>query len=110
MSSTNQKPEVKKSEFIKLVETNTKAQVAAHYGLTEKDVTKIAGQLKVKFSKRKEDNFTIVDDTNDILEAKEPVKTDNLVDFFVAASTDNSNELVKEVPSNITNTEIEVTF
>lgn len=111
MSSTNQKPEVKKSEFIKLVETNTKAQVAAHYGLTEKDVTKIAGQLKVKFSKRKEDNFTIVDDTEvEPVKAEEPVKTDNLVDFFVKASIDNSMDLVKEVPSNITNTEVEVTF
>lgn len=100
MSSTNQKPEVKKSEFIKLVETNTKAQVAAHYGLTEKDVTKIAGQLKVKFSKRKPDNFVLVDDT------------EVEVEVFETKDSHNNDEVVDEStePSNITNTEIDVKF
>src|SRR5689334_17113563 len=101
MSSTNQKPVVKKSEFIKLVESKTKAQVAEYYGLTETDVTKIAGQLKVKFSKRKPDNFVLVDDDIESTEEiKEPVKTNNLVDFFVNAMVDNSNDLAKEEPSN----------
>ncbi len=104
MSSTNQKPEVKKSEFIKLVETNTKFQVAVHYGLTEKDVTKIAGQLKVKFSKRKPDNFVLVDDTEvestKVEEVYKSHDSDGVVDALLSGST--------QEPSNITNTEVEV--
>lgn len=90
MSSTNQKPVVKKSEFIKLVETKTKAQVASHYGLTEKDVTKIAGQLKVTFKKRKEDNFIIEDDSESQVESTSVVEDTTPV----------------EEPVNITNTEV----
>lgn len=102
MSST--KPVVKKSEFIKLVESKTKAQVAEHYGLTETDVTKIAGQLKVKFSKRKPDNFVLVDDTNDDVRPVEEANKYNTADTIF-------EEASKAVePSNITNTEIEVKF
>ena len=93
-----QKPEIKKSEFIKLVETKTKAQVADYYGLTEKDVTKIAGQLKVTFKKRKEDNFIIIDDT---IETPQDVKEflNNVPDLEpivsnIAVNTPTSEEMM----------------
>lgn len=102
MSST--KPVVKKSEFIKLAEKHTKAYVAQHYGLPLKDVTSIAGQLKVTFKKRKEDNFIIEDDTNDdVRPAEEANKYSTADTIFEEASK-------IEEPSNITNTEIEVKF
>jgi hypothetical protein len=102
MSSTIQKPEVKKSEFIKLASIHTKAFVADYYGLSEKDITKLAGQCKVSFKKRKEDNFVLVDDTNDDARPAEEANKSNTADtIFEEASK-------VEEPSNITNTEIEV--
>lgn len=98
MSSTNQKPVVKKSEFIKLAAQHTKAFVAEHYGLSEKDITSIAGQFKVTFKKRKESNFELVDDT------------EVEVEVFETRDSHNSDEAIDRPtePSNITNTEIEV--
>ncbi len=99
-----QKPVVKKSEFIKLVETNTKAQVAAHYGLTEKDVTKIAGQLKVTFKKRKEDNFIIEDD----LENTNSQESTNEASFTEKEVLEFLNNVPVVEPVNITNTSVPV--
>ena len=104
MSSTNQKPEVKKSEFIKLASTHTKAFVADYYGLSEKDITKLAGQCKVSFKKRKEDNFVLVDDTE--VENTLPVYDKPTVEFI--DRTDAQEELVLDAPSNITNTQVEI--
>jgi len=98
------KPVVKMSEFIKLVETNTKAQVAAHYGLTEKDVTKIAGQLKVTFKKRKEDNFIIEDD----LEDTNSLESANEAPFTEKEALNFLNNVPTVEPANITNTSVPV--
>jgi|SRR6188508_1988181 len=106
MSSTIQKPEVKKSEFIKLASTHTKAFVADYYGLSEKDITKLAGQCKVSFKKRKEDNFTLVDDLDEVnisKEVREPYKShdsDGVVDALLNGDIQQA--------ANITNTTIEV--
>lgn len=100
MSTIIEKPQVRKSEFIKLVETNTKAQVATHYGLTEKDVTKIAGQLKVTFKKRKEDNFIIIDDELENTNIQES----NLANTILQKEVGFLNSFVDNEPVNITNT------
>lgn len=103
--SNQVKPQVKKSEFIKLVETNTKAQVAAHYGLTDKDVTKIAGMFKVTFKKRKEDNFVIIDDESEDtntqeMNLQEPITEKEDLEFL--------NNVPVTEPSNVTNVVIPV--
>lgn len=58
-----QKVEVKKSEFLKLIETKTKQEVMNHYGLSKEHITDIAKQLGVTFKKRKETPFVIIDDS-----------------------------------------------
>jgi hypothetical protein len=103
--SNQVKPQVRKSDFIKLVETNTKAQVAAHYGLTEKDVTKIAGQLKVKFSKRKEDNFVIIDDELEDTNTQEMILQEPITEKETIIFT---NTPIISESSNITNVVIPV--
>lgn len=103
--SNQVKPQVKKSEFIKLVETNTKAQVAIHYGLTEKDVTKIAGMFKVTFKKRKEDNFVIIDDELEDTNTQEMNLQEPITEKETTIFT---NTPIIIEPSNITNIVIPV--
>lgn len=77
------KVKIIRSEFINLANSSTKKEVAEHYGLDEKEVTKIAKVIGITFKKRKEDTFVIVDDSVD-------------------------TSVVEVEPTNITNTEIPV--
>lgn len=84
------KVKIIRSEFINLANSSTKKEVAEHYGLDEKEVTKIAKVIGITFKKRKEDTFVIVDDSVDtsVVEVEPTIETVE--------------------PTNITNTEIPV--